>query len=186
MSEATTKTPAKAERKAVAPSAGWEGLWQPLAALRDEMDRMFDNVVRNFGLAPSRTLRRIGAELPTPWRIETAFGTPAPAVDIVEDEKEYRITAELPGMDARDVELTLSDDMLTLRGEKKEEREEKTANYYLSERRFGSFQRSFPLPQGVDRDKIEAKFEKGVLTITLPKTPEAAARQKKIEIKQGT
>ncbi len=74
---------------------------------------------------------------------------------------------------------------LTIKGEKREEKEEKRENYHLSERRFGSFQRSFQLPRGVDRDRIEARFDKGVLTVVLPKTAEAAARQKKIEIKQG-
>jgi HSP20 family protein len=185
MSETATKAPEKTEQRALAPAAGPESLWQPLATLRDEMDRLFDNVVRTFGLGPSRALRRMGAGLQPWWRLEPAFGMAAPAMDMVENEKEFRITAELPGMDSRDVELTVSDDMLTIRGEKKMEKEEKAENYYLSERRFGSFQRSFPLPQGVDRDKIEAKFDKGVLTIILPKTPEAAARQKKIPIKQG-
>ncbi|MBX6376693.1 MAG: Hsp20/alpha crystallin family protein [Acetobacteraceae bacterium] len=187
MSEATNKAPTKTEAKTMAPALSRpEGLWQPLSALRDEMDRLFDSFVRGFSLGPGRALRRAGVELPQPfWRLETGFGVTTPAVDLVENEKEYRITAELPGMDARDVELMVSDDMLTIRGEKKEEKEEKAENYYLSERRFGSFQRSFQLPQGVDRDKIDAKFEKGVLTITLPKTAEAAARQRKIEIKQG-
>ena len=187
--ETTSGAPEKAEQRTTAPApaaARPEGLWQPLSALRDEMDRMFDSFMRGFGLGPARGLRRpVGAEPQPLWRFETAFGTATPMVDVVENEKEYRITAELPGMDARDVELMISDDLLTLRGEKKEEKSEKTENYYLSERRFGSFQRSFQLPQGVDRDRIEAKFDKGVLTVTLPKTAEAAARQKKIEIKQS-
>lgn len=189
MSETATKAPEKTERKTAAPAPAArpeEGLWQPFAALRDEMDRLFDSFMRGIGLAPGRLARRAGAELPPPpWRFETTLGMAAPAVDMVENEKEYRITAELPGLDARDVELTVSDDVLSIRGEKKEEKEEKAENYYLSERRFGSFRRSFPLPQGVDRDRIEARFEKGVLTVTLPKTAEAAARQKKIEIKQS-
>jgi HSP20 family protein len=188
MSEATTQTPPKAEQKAAPPPppapGRLEGLWQPLAALRDEMDRVFDNFWRGFGFGAPRP-RRAGMEPQPLWRFETAFGTAIPAIDVVEGEKEYRVTAELPGIDAREVDLTVSDDVLTIRGEKKQEREEKGENYYLSERRFGSFQRSFQLPSGVDRDRIEVKLDKGVLTITLPKTAEAAARQKKIEIKQG-
>lgn len=74
--------------------------------------------------------------------------------------------------------------MLTIKGEKKESREEKAENFHLSERRFGSFQRVFQLPRGVDRDRIEADFDKGVMTVTRPKTAEAAARQRKIEVKQ--
>lgn len=188
MSETTTQAPVKGEQKAPAPAPApasrLETLWQPLAAFREEMDRLFDNFWRGFG--PGRPARRIGAELQPLWRFETSFGMAAPAIDVVEAEKEYRITAELPGMDIRQVELSVSDDMLTIKGEKKEEREEKAENYYLSERRFGSFQRSFQLPSGVDRNRVEAKYEKGVLTVTLPKTAEAAARQKKIEIKQSS
>ena len=78
-----------------------------------------------------------------------------------------------------------SDDLLTIKGEKKEEKEEKKKDYYLSERRYGSFQRSFRVPDGVDASKIEAKFNNGVLTVTLPKTVEAQKKQKKIEVKKG-
>jgi len=86
-------------------------------------------------------------------------------------------------MSESDIEVTVAKGMLTLKGEKKEEREEKEKNYYFSERRFGSFQRSFHLPDGVNPDKIEARFDKGVLTVTLPKTAEAAKRQRKIAVK---
>lgn len=110
-------------------------------------------------------------------------GLAAPAMDFTEDEKTYRLTAELPGMSEKDIDVQMSGDMLTIKGEKRQEKEEKAENYYVSERRFGSFQRSFTLPDGIDRDKIEAGFEKGVLTITLPKTPETVKEQKKIEVK---
>jgi HSP20 family protein len=88
-------------------------------------------------------------------------------------------------MDEKNIELTVADDMLTIKGEKREEREEKKKDYYLSERRFGSFERSFRLPEGVESDKVEASFKKGVLTVTLPKTPEAQkkSKEKKISIK---
>ena len=107
----------------------------------------------------------------------------APVVDVVEKEREYQVSAELPGLEEKDVEVSVADDMLTIKGEKKEEKEEKAKNYYLSERRYGAFQRSFRLPPGVDSAKIEANFQKGVLTVTLPKTPEAQKKEKKIEIK---
>jgi HSP20 family protein len=118
------------------------------------------------------------------WR-RAALAASAPAVDVVEKETAYEITAELPGMDEKNIELTVADDMLTIKGEKREEREEKKKDYYLSERRFGSFERSFRLPEGVESDKVEASFKKGVLTVTLPKTPEAQkkSKEKKISIK---
>jgi HSP20 family protein len=106
-----------------------------------------------------------------------------PAVDVVEKEKEYQLLAELPGLDEKDVEVSVADDILTIKGEKKEEKEEKAKNYYVSERRYGTFQRSFQLPAGVDAEKIEANFQKGVLTVTLPKAPEALKKEKKIAIK---
>ena len=100
-----------------------------------------------------------------------------------EDDKAYKITAELPGVEPKDVEVSLSGDMLVFKGEKQQEKEEKAKNYYLSERSYGSFQRAFQLPDGVDRDKVSADFSKGVLTITLPKTAEAQKQSKKIEVK---
>ena len=106
-----------------------------------------------------------------------------PAVDVAEKDKEYEITAELPGMDESNIEVKLSNGMLTITGEKKEEKEEKKKDYYLSERRYGSFERSFQLPEGVDADKIEAKFTKGVLKVVLPKTAEAQKSVKKIAVK---
>ena len=107
----------------------------------------------------------------------------APAMDLVEKDKEYEITAELPGIDEKNVEIKLSNRTLTIKGEKHEEKEEKEKDYYLSERRYGSFQRSFQLPEGVDADKIEANFAKGVLTVKLPKTAEAQKAEKKIAVK---
>jgi HSP20 family protein len=108
-----------------------------------------------------------------------------PAVDVAEQEKEYLITAELPGIDEGDIELKLSGDTLMLKGEKTGEKEEKKKDYYLSERRYGSFQRTFRIPEGVDADKIQASFEKGVLTITLPKTTESLQKEKKIAVTTG-
>jgi HSP20 family protein len=110
----------------------------------------------------------------------------APAVDIVESEKAYEISAELPGMDEKNIEVHVVNGCLTIKGEKWEETEEKRKDYFLRERRFGSFERSFRLPEGVDKDKIEATFKKGVLTVTLPKSAEAQKAKKKIEVKTGS
>jgi HSP20 family protein len=150
-------------------------VWQ---SFRSEMDRLFDR----FGGGGLPSFRRM-FDLEPLWRYESSFGVAAPAVDVTEDDKAYKISAELPGMSEKDIEVAVSGDMLTLKGEKRQEREEKDKNRYLSERSYGAFQRSFTLPEGVDRDKISADFSKGVLTLTLPKTGEAQKQQKKIEIK---
>src|SRR5215469_9437335 len=144
-------------------------------SFRGEMDRLFDR----FGF-PS--LRRIFDMEPS-WRPASSFSFSAPAIDMSEDDKAYKISAELPGIDAKDIEVSMSGDTLVLRGEKHQEKEEKDKNYHLSERAYGSFQRAFELPPSVDRDKVAADFSKGVLTITLPKTAEARKPQKKIAIK---
>lgn len=144
---------------------------EPWRSFRSEMDRMFNRFSKRFSF-PSRE----------PFWTNDAELT-APAVDLTEDDKTYKVTAELPGMDEKDIDVTVSGGALVIKGEKKEEKEEKDKNYYLSERSYGSFRRSFSLPEGVDQDKITANFAKGVLTVTLPKTADAQKAQKKIEVK---
>jgi HSP20 family protein len=161
-------------RKAPAPATARSALPDAWKCFRSEMDRMFDR----FGL-PS--VRRMFDAEPF-FRYESSFGFAMPAVDVSENDKAYKITAELPGVTEKDIEVTVAGDVILLKGEKHQEREEKEKNRYLSERSFGAFQRSFALPDGVDRDKIGAEFAKGVLTLTLPKTTEAQS-QKKIEVK---
>src|SRR6516162_8552342 len=151
-------------------------VWQ---SFRSEMDRLFDRFGSGFGF-PS--LRRM-FDIEPASRSSFSFSTPA--IDMSEDEKAYKISAELPGIDAKDIDVSVSGDMLVLKGEKRQEKEEKDKNYYFSERSYGSFQRSFELPASVDRDKVSADFSKGVLTITLPKTPDAQKQQKKIEVKSA-
>ena len=121
------------------------------------MDRLFDRFTGGWGL-PS--LRRM-FEVEPAFRYESTFSMRSPAVDITEDEAAYKVTAELPGMSEKEIEVVLSDDTLTLKGEKRQEKEQKDKNFYLSERSYGSFQRSFDLPDGVDRDKIAADFCQG-------------------------
>ncbi|GAA4522694.1 Hsp20/alpha crystallin family protein [Chelativorans composti] len=147
--------------------------WSPFENLRREIDRLFDE-----WRLPSRFL---GFDVP---RLSNVAGTLVPATDIAEKDDCYEITAELPGLDEKDVEVSLANGTLTIKGEKSENKEEKQKGYYLSERRYGSFQRSFRIPEGVDADKIEASFAKGVLTVKLPKTAEAKA-EKKIAINAG-
>ncbi len=108
-----------------------------------------------------------------------------PAADVSETDKAYEITAELPGMDEKNIEVKLANGVLTIKGEKQEEKEEKQKDYHMRERSFGSFQRTFQVPDGVDSDKIEASFKNGVLSVTLPKSPEAQKAEKKIAVKTG-
>ena len=144
--------------------------------LRTEMERLFDRF--GFGMTPLRGLFDLEPALPA----RTSFTVPSPAMDIIEEDKDYKLTAELPGMAEKDIQVMVTGDTLTLKGEKKQETERKEKNYSLSERSYGSFQRTFWLPEGVDRDKIAAEFAKGVLTVTLPKS-ESAAKSKTIEVK---
>lgn len=160
-------------KKASAPSRG--EVADPWRPFRGEMDRLFER----FGF-PS--FRRMLESEPF-WSGGPSLSVTAPAVDITEDEKAYKLTAELPGMAEKDIDVSVTGDLLVLRGEKRAEREEKEKNRFLSERNYGAFQRNFVIPDGVDRDKIGAEFAKGVLTLTLPKSVEAQKQQKKIEIK---
>ncbi len=107
----------------------------------------------------------------------------APSVDVKETDKTIEVEAELPGVDEKDIQVTLEDDVLTIKGEKKLEKEESKKGYYMSERSYGSFFRSITLPAGIEADKINATFAKGVLKISLPKPTTAQAKTKKIEVK---
>lgn len=141
--------------------------WKPfreVSRLRREMDRLWDDF---FGPG-RRALRPLEAE----W---------APAVDVSETADKVVVKAEIPGMEPKDIDISLTGEMLTIKGEKKSEREETKENYHLVERSYGSFSRSLKLPVAVAVDKIEAKYEKGVLTVTCPKKEEA--KPKPIEIK---
>jgi HSP20 family protein len=107
-----------------------------------------------------------------------------PKVDIVEDDKCYTLSAELPGLALDNINLDLSDGILTLSGEKNTEKKEKEGNYHMMERSYGSFKRSFSLPPSIEEDKIKAEFKKGVLIISMPKSEKAQEHQRKIPINQ--
>jgi len=175
MAEATTKVPVKTEK----PSTPVPQAWHPFDSLRREVDRLFEDFDGGFWRSP---LRRSLFDIEPFRRAETAFGA-VPAVDVTETDKAYEITAELPGMDEKNIEVKLANGVLTIKGEKQEEKEEKEKDYYLRERSYGSFERNFQVPEGVDADKIEAGFKKGVLTLTLPKSAEAQKAEKKIAVK---
>lgn len=148
--------------------------WQPFSSLRRAVDRLFEDFDRDPWRAP---FRRPFAEL------DIAGLAMVPAADVIESDKEYKVSLELPGMAEKDIEVKLTNHTLTISGEKKEEKKEKRKDYYLSERRYGSFRRSFEMPPGVNADAIAASFANGVLTVTMPKTAEAQKAEKRIEIK---
>jgi HSP20 family protein len=154
------------ENKSLAPQANQRTLAErdPFAVLRREMNALFDGFFSNVG-APAR-----------------GFHSFNPRVDVTEDDKEIRITAELPGVEEKDVEVSLTRDAITLKGDKRSEKEDKGEERYRLERSYGSFRRSFSLPCEVDSDKASASFKKGVLTVTLPKSAQAA-KSKKIAVK---
>lgn len=177
MAEKGSKIPVSSEGKAAEPTRGF----LPLASLHREVNRLFDEFSRGMSMFPFGR----SSDWDTGWRFGFGDGQLTPSVDVAETDSTFEISAELPGMSEDNIDISLADGVLTLKGEKKEEREEKDKGYYLSERRYGSFRRSFRLPDGIDEDKIEAKFEKGVLKITAPKKPEAVKKAKKIAIKAG-
>lgn len=141
----------------------WRPFGKELSTLRKEMDDLFGRFFGEFPLA-----RRMAEE----W---------APSVDISETKNNFVVKAELPGLEAKDINVSISGDMLTIKGEKKKEEEEKDEHHHYVERYYGSFQRTFQLPSTVKTEKIDATFDKGVLKIKLPKKPEA--KKKEIEVK---
>ena len=175
MAETATKLTVKNESK---PATAKSEAWMPLANLRREIDRLFDDFHPLSWRFPFDAAKDIEIAWPkaTGWQV-------APAMDLVEKDGEYEISAELPGLDDKNIDVKVSNGTLTIKGEKSEEKEEKEKDYYLSERRYGSFQRSFRIPEGVDADKIEANLTKGVLTVKLPKSAEAKKEEKKITVK---
>lgn len=145
------------------PETGFEWNRNPFEMLRHEMDELFNSALEIWPLNRRHTTSDYGFELS-------------------ETDDEIRVKAELPGMDEKDIQVLLEEDMLTIRGERHEQHEEKKRNVHISEMSHGSFHRSFPLQTAIDRDKVNAKFKRGVLTLTLPKTEQAKAESKRIPI----
>lgn len=140
----------------------------PIYTLRHAVNRLFDEMTMG---------------IPFPRLLDDMTGF-VPRVDVKENQKDYVVSAELPGVEAKDVELKIVGDSLVLKGEKHVEKEESDENYHRVERTYGSFQRVLPLPAGVDREGIKAESKAGVLKVTLPKTQAAQSPAKKIEINQ--
>jgi HSP20 family protein len=161
-------------------SRGMLSPFRGMEQMRRQIDRMFDDFGNGLWSVPAKSFYETEAA----WRRDPGWEK-MPAVDVVEKEKSYEISAELPGMSDKDIEVTVANGILLIKGEKKEEKEEKKKDYYLSERYYGSFSRRFQIPEDADASKIEAKFEKGVLAVTLPKTAAAQKPEQKISIKAG-
>ncbi|HDQ04563.1 MAG TPA: Hsp20/alpha crystallin family protein [Deltaproteobacteria bacterium] len=142
----------------------------PFYSLQREMNYLFDNFFRGFDIAPRGLY-------------SSKLGGFTPSVDVKENEKEFIVKAELPGLEEKDVEVTLANDALTIKGEKKEEKEDKDKNYYYMERTYGSFHRVIPLTAEVESEKAQARFKNGVMEIKIPKNQTAQAKGTKITIK---
>jgi HSP20 family protein len=143
--------------------------WKPttdVLGLQEEMNTLFEDF---FGVD-----RRTD---------ETRFIRWAPRVDIVEEEKNFEVTADLAGLKKEDIKVEVRDNVLTVRGEKKIEDEKKERNYRIAERRYGEFVRTFTLPENVNRDGIEAEFKDGVLRLTIPKTEEPKPKEIEVQVK---
>ena len=156
-----TRQPAVARRRS---PDFTEQLIEPFNQLRSEVDRIFDSFPVRM---PSFRFARIAT---------------VPAIDMSETEKAYKITAELPGMDPENVDVTFDDGLLRIAGEKREQRDEDEQGYRFSERNYGAFERLVQLPSAAQVQKIKAKFRNGVLTVTIPKDAKAAAKSKRIPI----
>ena len=159
----------------------WRTSFEPFQAMQMEFNRLFDDAFRQiagFGFFPPalRAARPFAGVSAAPF-----LGLP-PA-DVKETDPAYTLAIELPGLARQDVEITLDNDVLTVSGHKAEEREDATAAYRMSERRYGHFERSFPIPVDVERQEIEAQFRDGLLKITLPRDHTAATRRSRVEIK---
>jgi HSP20 family protein len=143
--------------------------WRPRGLARSPFRELAREMEETFGrFFPAWSEERGGY----PW---------TPAVDMADEKDAIVVKVDLPGLDQKDIEVTVQDGTLTIRGERKEEKEEKKDNYYCSERSYGAFLRSLPLPQGVEADQVKATFKKGVLEVRLPKAKEA--KGKTVEIK---
>ena len=155
--------------KSPTPSLWDPDRYEPFKSLHQEIDRVFDSFTEAL-----------------PWAGRNAsgngFGRLSPQIDLSETDKAVDVAVELPGVDEKDIDVTVTDEILTIKGEKKAETEDKGKDYHVVERSYGTFQRILALPCEVEADKVDAKFDNGVLKISLPKSPEAKSKSHKIKI----
>ncbi len=140
----------------------------PFELFRRDMDQLFNGFLGDLSGRTSLVNRQ--------------FGSFVPEIDVKETDKEVRITAELPGMEEKEIDVSLTEGVLTIKGEKREEHDEEKGDFFRSERRYGMFERSIALPNGIDANGAKASFKKGVLKVTLPKTAEAQSSRRRIAI----
>jgi HSP20 family protein len=138
----------------------------PFHALQKEMNHLINGFFSDFEGLEGTSLQAVSAR-----------------VDVAEDEKEYRINIEIPGMEEKDIELTVEDNCLIVQGEKRQSKEQKDENWVRMESSYGNFYRSIPLRTEIDEDRVDAKYKNGVLKIKAPKSPHAATKKKRIQIK---
>lgn len=169
----TTKLPIKSAGKSAPAQPGTAR--HPFEDLRHEIDRLFEDFGRTGWLSSLR-----GVNVEPLFRARTWN---MPAVDIAEKEKSFEVTAELPGLDPNNVEVTLRNGNIVISGEKHEQSEESSKDFYVKERQYGSFERAFPIPDDVDTSKIDATFKNGILNVTMPKKAEAQKPVQKVAIK---
>jgi HSP20 family protein len=151
--------------------------WEPMRSLRNQIDRLvadFDWPDLRLGWPRKHMMGQ---------RTSPDFGAAIPPVDLVERNGSYELQAELPGLTEDQIEVRLANGMVTIKGEKSSEKVEDEEDYHLRERSYGSFRRSFRVPDNVDADRIEAQFDKGVLKVTLPKSAAAIEKERKIDVK---
>lgn len=168
----------------------------PIQELQEEMNRLFETFWTRFGRdtstvgsTPYPMAGPSGVSIPGsgfagngfPWSFP--WNGTTPRADVVETDEGYEVAVELPGLEQGDVEVSLTDDLVVVKGEKKVEREDARKGYYLAERAYGAFHRAIPLPPGVDSEKAEAVFRNGVLTVKLPHSAEARSKVRHIDVK---
>jgi HSP20 family protein len=180
MAEAGTKLQVKTEENA-SERPGTLKARRPFQTLRRGIDQFLEDFQLDFLRS---AFRRSVFDVEPFWQHDRTRGA-TPAVDIVEKDTAYEVTADLPGLEKKSIEVKVVKGNLTIKGGKQEIKEEQKKDYYLRERLFGSFERSFRIPESVDTDKIEASFKQGELTVTLPKKPEAQKPAKKINVKNA-
>jgi HSP20 family protein len=147
----------------------------PFTQIRQEIDKVFDSAFKGLGFPSIGLGRELSPMAQTDWL--------KPTLDIGASDKEYTISVELPGVDENEIQVELGNDTLKIKGEKKQEKEEKERNYYRMERSYGSFQRTLSLPEDADQDDIKAVYKNGVMSITIPRKAASKTEAKQIEVK---
>jgi len=152
----------------------------PWLDLRREVDEVFDRFSRGWG-----TPRWPAWDMFKDFDVPFARASSLPQVDVSETNSAYEVSAELPGVEEKDMDVSISDGMLVIKGEKRDEREKKAKDYHLTERSYGEFRRSFRVPDNVEPDKITASFSKGVLKVSLPKSKKTTSKERSIPVKDA-